>query len=466
MSEHEYDIVVVGSGPGGYVAAIRAAQLGFKTACVEKSATFGGTCLNVGCIPSKALLQSSEYYEFYQTKSEEHGIASKKASIDFKKMMERKKEVVDGLVTGVAGLLKRNKVTTYRGTARFTSPEEIMVSGEEEEKRIKAKNFILATGSESIDLPFLKRDEKVVLSSTGALSLSEAPKKMLVIGAGVIGVELASVYSRLGSEVTVIEMLDHICPAMDGKISKTLLQILKKQGLGFYLGAKVNDAVIKGKSVTLKVTTEEGDRDFSGDVVLVSIGRRPYIEGLGLEEAGVQKNDKGFVSVDRNFHTSQPHIYAIGDIIDGPMLAHKASEEGIAVVELIAGKSPHINYAAIPNVIYTHPEVAALGLTEEEAKEAGLKIIIGSYLFKGNPRARCSGYTEGFVKVIGEKSSRKLIGLHIIGAHASEMIGEGVMAIEKGATIEELANAFHAHPTLCEAIKEAALDALGRAIHL
>lgn len=466
MSEQEFDIVVIGAGPGGYVAAIRAAQLGFKTACIEKRETFGGTCLNVGCIPSKALLQSSEHYDFLQDHAREHGIECEAPSFNFEQMMKRKDEVVKSLVTGVAGLLKRNKIETFNGTASFVSPNEINISGDDKLTKIKAKNFILATGSDSIELPFLKFDEKVVVSSTGALSLQKVPKKMLVIGAGVIGVELASVFSRLGSEVTIIEMLEQICPAMDGSISKTLLKLLKKQGMAFHLGAQVTEANVEKNSVSLKVKTKEGDKDFIGDVVLVSIGRRPYTEGLDLEKAGVKKSKNGFVVIDQNFRTSQPNIYAIGDIIDGPMLAHCASEEGVAAVELIAGMSPHINYAAIPNVIYTHPEAAAIGFTEEEAQEAGLKTLIGIYSFKGNARARCSGYTEGMVKVIGEETSGKLIGMHIIGPHASEMIGEGVLAMEKGATIEEIANASHAHPTLSESIKEAALNAIERAIHL
>jgi dihydrolipoamide dehydrogenase len=456
------DLVIIGAGPAGYVAAIRAAQLGLNTGIVEKLPTFGGTCLNVGCIPSKALLQSSEHYAFISNHAKEHGISVKDQAIDFKQMMRRKDEAVESLVKGVAGLLKRNKVKTFQGTARFISPHAIEVDG----KTIEAKSFLLATGSEPIALPFLPFDEKQVLSSTGALVLSQIPKKMIVIGAGVIGVELASVYNRIGTEVIVIEMLDRICPAMDNQIGKMLQQVLTKQGLVFHLGAKVADAKIGKKDISLKVELEGKAKDFKADVVLVAIGRRPYTEGLGLEKAGVKKTERGFVSVDADFRTNVPHILAVGDIVDGPMLAHRASEEGIAAVESLAGVASHINYMSIPNVIYTHPEVAAVGLTEEEGKEMGLELIKGTYLFKGNPRARCAGDVDGMVKVIGDKISGRLLGMHIIGSHASEMIGEGVLAIEKRMTIEQLGNASHAHPTLSEAIKEAALNALGRAIHL
>jgi len=457
-----YDLVIIGGGVGGYVAAIRAAQLGLKTACIEKEKTFGGTCLNVGCIPSKALLQSSEFYSFIEKKAKEHGIFVSDLKIEFEKMMGRKDQVVEGLVKGISHLLKRNNIATFYGTATFISPHVVQVGKQE----IEAKKFILATGSEPCSLPFLTIDESLVLSSTGALSLKKVPKKMIVIGAGVIGVELASVYNRLGSEVTVIEMLDRVCPAMDGTIGKTLLQVLKKQGLTFHLEAKVTEAKVKKDSVTLAVSTQNGNHEWSADVVLVAIGRRPYSKGLGLDTIGISLTPQGFVPVDQNFCTSQPHIFAIGDLIEGPMLAHRASEEGMAVVEMIAGTPACINYMAIPNVIYTHPEVAAVGLTEEETKNLGLSIQVGICSFKGNPRARCSGDTEGMVKVIGESSTGKLLGIHIIGPHASEMIGEGVMAIEKQMTLKELGNASHAHPTLCEAIKEAALQAQGRAIHL
>lgn len=466
MAKQVYDIVVIGSGPGGYVAAIRAAQLGFKTACIEKEKTLGGTCLNVGCIPSKALLQSSEYYALMQHEAQEHGLSVNGLSYDFNKMQDRKGKIVEGLVNSVASQFKRNSVTWVPGTAKFIDPHTVRVANGKENQDLEAKWFILATGSEPIPLPFLPFDEKAVVSSTGALALPKPPKKLLVIGAGVIGVELASVYNRLGSEVTVIEMLDHICPAMDKAVGRMLLQVLKKQGLVFHLGAKVTQAQKKNEGVTLTVELEGKPQQFAGDAVLVAVGRRPYTNGLGLAEAGVKVGPKGFVEVDKNLRTSQGHIYAIGDLVEGPMLAHKASEEGVVAVEIIAGLHPHINYMAIPNVIYTHPEVAAIGLTEQEALAKGLKLKIGQCLFKGNPRARCMGYMEGMVKVIGEEKTGALIGMHIIGPHASEMIGEGVIAMDKHSTLEDLARASHAHPTLCEAIHEASLLALGRAIHM
>lgn len=456
------NLVIIGSGPAGYVAAIRAAQLGLAPTIVEKDETFGGTCLNVGCIPSKALLNSSERYAFIEKHAEEHGIKVHSPSIDFKQMMKRKEEIVLSLVSGVAGLLKRNKVKAVQGTARFTGSQEIEVNGQ----KIQSKAFLLATGSDAIALPFLPYQKNAVVSSTGALSLSKVPKKMIVIGAGVIGVELASVYNRLGSEVVIVEMLDRITPAMDRQISKSLQQILMKQGLRFHLGAKVKGAKIAKNSVSLSVEMEGKEQALKTDVVLVAIGRRPYTDGLGLEEIGVERDQRGFVNVDRNFRTTVPHILAVGDIVDGPMLAHRASEEGIAAVEFLAGLEPHIHYMAIPNVIYTAPEAAAVGITEEEGEEMGLALMKGMYAFKGNPRARCIGETDGFVKVIGDQRSGKLVGMHIIGSNASEMIGEGVMAIEKQSTVKELAYASHAHPTFSEAIKEAALAAVGKAIHL
>lgn len=456
------DLIVIGSGPAGYVAAIRASQLGLSVAIVEKYSTFGGTCLNVGCIPSKALLQSSEHFAFIEKHADEHGIQLKNATVDFSKMMKRKEEVVASLVGGIEGLLKRNKVKTVQGSARFVSPEEIEVNG----KKMRAKHFLIATGSKPIELPFLPFDEKVVVSSTGALSLPSVPKKMVVVGAGVIGVELASVYSRLGSEVAIVEMLDRITPAMDNQIGKIFQKILSAQGLTFHLGAQVTDAKVSKKGAELSVRIKGKESTLKADVVLVAIGRKPYSEGLGLEEIGIAKTKQGFIVVDGNFCTNHPNILAVGDIVDGPMLAHRASEEAVAAVESLAGKSSHINYMAIPNVIYTTPEVAAVGLTEEEGKEMGLELITGVFPFKGNARARCVGETEGVVKVIGEKNSGRLLGVHLVGANASEMIGEGVVAIEKRATVRELAYTSHAHPTLSEAIKEAALAACEKPIHL
>lgn len=461
----KFDVAVIGAGPGGYVAAIRAAQLGFSVACVEKNKTLGGTCLNVGCIPSKSLLYSSEVYSHLLKEGSELGINSKDLTIDFPQMMHRKNKIVEGLVNGVAGAFKKNLITRLEGHATFLSPERLEVKGATETKVIEAKYFILATGSEPVQLPFLKFGGRVI-SSTEALSLQSIPRTMLVIGAGVIGVELASVYNRLGSEVTMIEMLPKICPQNDEAVSKMLLQILKKQGLKFLLGAKVKSGKVEEASVALKVEVDHAEVDLSADVCLVAVGRRPYSQSLGLDTIGIQPDSRGQVAVDANFRTACPNVFAIGDLIDGPMLAHKASEEGIAVAEIIAGLKPHVNYLTIPNVIYTSPEVAAVGLTEEEAKGLGIETVIGICSFKANPRARCMGQTEGMVKILGDKKTGRLLGMHIIGPSASEMIGEGVIALEKKATVEELARASHAHPTLAEAIMEASQSALGRSIHL
>lgn len=463
----KYDVAVVGSGPAGYVAALRAAQLKLKTIIIEKNPTLGGTCLNVGCIPSKALLYSSELNVLLLIESQKHGILFSNPSLNFQQMMERKTQIVKSLVDGVAGLIKKGKVDRIEGTARLVKQGLLEVTKEEGQKQqIEAEHIILATGSEPIALPFLPFDEKLVVSSTGALSLNSVPKELVVIGAGVIGVELASVYSRLGSRVTVVEMLDHICPTVDPSISKILLQSLKKQGISFHLATQVTQAKREGSGFALIISHEGRTEQLHADIVLVAVGRRPYSQGLGLKEAGVKLDSKGFVQVDANFATSLPHVYAIGDLIEGPMLAHKGFEEGSSVVEVIAGQKPHVDYAAIPNVIYTHPEVAVVGLTEKEAQDAGLEVITGSFPFRANPRARCIGESEGIVKIIGEKRTGCVIGLHIIGPEASELIGQGVLAIVKRATVEEVARICVAHPTLSEAIKEAALDALGRALHI
>ncbi len=452
-----FDLAVIGAGPGGYVAAIRAAQLGMRVVCIDKGEALGGTCLNVGCIPSKCLLETSQSYYWLQTGAKEQGISCSSAAIDFAQMMQRKEKVVVGLTDSIANLFKHYKIERIKGQAAFKTANILEIAG----STIEAKAFILATGSEPTSLPGLAFDEKQILSSTGALALTRLPKIMLIIGAGVIGVELASVYQRLGCQVTLVEMLDYICPGMDAAISKMLLSNLKKQGLTFHLSAKVLEVRKNGEGVTLKLP----ETTLSGEVVLVAVGRRPYTAGLNLQEIGVTTTPKGFVTIDSNFRTSQPHIYAIGDLIEGPMLAHRASDEGFTVAELLAGHKASINYLAIPNVVYTHPEAAAVGLTEKEARDLGLELLIGTSAMRGNARARCAGDLEGMVKLIGEKKSGRLIGMHLLTAHASEMIGEGVIAIEKGATLEEIARAPHAHPTLSEAIKEAAGSAIGEAIH-
>ncbi len=451
-----YDVVVIGSGPGGYVAAIRAAQLGFKTACIEKDKALGGTCLNVGCIPSKALLHSSQLYWALIAEKEHHGIKASHPSFDFQKMMERKEKIILSFNQGIEGLFKKNKIDWIQGFGKLKGPNQIDVDG----KTIEAKNIILATGSEPVQLPFLPFDEKKVVSSTGALAFMNVPKKLLVIGAGVIGVELGSVYSRLGSEVVFLEFLDRICPAFDGAVSKALQKLLAAQGMTFYLSHKVSSA-----SIGKRVEVVANEAKFEGDAVLVCVGRKPYSENLGLETVGIQKDPKGFVQIDSSFRTAQPNIFAIGDLVNGPMLAHKASEEGIAVAELIAGHRPTIDYAAVPNVAYTNPEVASVGFTEEELKAKGIAYKVGQFPFKANSRARCTGQEEGFVKILAEEKTKKILGVHILGAHASELIAEAVLAMRLRATAEQLADTCHAHPTLSEALKEAALAVSGRAVH-
>jgi len=434
-----YDLVVIGAGPGGYVAAIRAAQLGLKVACIEKRKTLGGTCLNVGCIPSKVLLNDSE------------------CSTDLSKMMSRKTQVISGFTKGIEGLFKKNKVEWILGEAKLKTPHQIEVDG----KIVEAKNIILATGSTPIELPFLPFDEKKILSSTGALSLDKVPKKMLIVGAGVIGCELGSVYQRLGTEVTFIEALDRICPAFDMALSKALLKTLSAQGMVFNLSHKV----LKAKDTTLTCQSDKGEIDFSADLILVAIGRKPNSAHLGLEKVGVEIDPKGFVLIDSSFRTSQPHIFAIGDLVEGPMLAHKASEEGVAVAELIGGHRPEVNYLAIPNVAYTHPEVAAVGLTEEEIKGRNIPYKSSQFPFLANSRAKCMNDDGGFVKILADEKSRRILGVHIIGPHASELIATATLAIQLKATADQLSDTCFAHPTLSEALKEAALGLFKAPIH-
>jgi len=452
-----FDVVVIGSGPGGYVAAIRAAQLGFKVACIDKRKELGGTCLNIGCIPSKTLLHASELYWKMVREAEQYGLKAEKCSYSFQDMMKRKQKVVASFNEGIAALFQKNKITFFSGAAKLISSTVVQVAGEQ----IGAKYIILATGSEPISLPFLPFDEKKIVSSTGALSLAKVPERLLVVGAGVIGVELGSVYSRLGSKVEFVEFLDKICPTLDESISKELQKSLTKQGMSFRLSTKVTGAELSSNEAILRI----GEDQLKGDIVLISVGRKPYTQNLGLEAVGITPTAKGTIPIDQRFRTSVSNIYAIGDIVDGPMLAHKASEEGATVAEIIAGQNPVVNYLAIPNVIYTYPEVAAVGLTESEAKALGATVKTGMFPFKINSRAKCTGEEDGFVKIVSDQATDQILGVHIIGAHASELISAGALAIQNRLTTLELAHTPHAHPTLSEALKEAALALHGRALH-
>lgn len=463
----EFDVVVIGGGPGGYVAAIRAAQLGLKTACIEKRGALGGTCLNVGCIPSKALLNSSEKFEQAKHEFSEIGVECKEVKLNLAKMLKRKDDIVSSLCSGIEGLFRKNKISYYIGEGSFKDKNTIIIKGKEN-KEIKAKNVIVATGSEVASLPNIKIDEKTIVSSTGALSLNKVPKKMIVIGGGFIGLEMGSVWRRLGAEVEVIEFLDHIVPGMDGEIGKQLLKILQKQGVKFRLGTKVVAAKSETNKAVLEVELVDGTNKekLSCDVLLVAVGRKPYTEGLGLDKVGVKITDRGIVETDKHFRTNIDNIYAIGDVIKGPMLAHKAEDEGVSVAEIIAGKVGHVNYDTIPGVIYTYPEAASVGKTEEQLKKEGKEYLVGKFPFLANSRARAIGETDGMVKILSCKKTDQVLGVHIIGPEAGTMIAEAVLAMEYFASSEDIAMTCHAHPTLNEAVKEAALSVLGRAIHI
>jgi dihydrolipoamide dehydrogenase len=457
-----FDLIVIGTGPGGYVCAIRAAQLGLKVAVVEKRKSHGGTCLNVGCIPSKALLHASELYHEAKHSFAKMGLISE-TKVDFGKMMGFKQEAIDGNTKGIDFLFKKNKVTVYHGEGKLAGGGKVTVGGE----TLSAKSIVIATGSDVAKLRGIDIDEKQIVSSTGALALEKVPAKLAVIGAGVIGLELGSVYARLGSSVTVIEFLDRILPGMDGEVAKNFQRMLGKQGFNFKLGAKVTAATASKTGVVLTVEPAAGGNTetVEADVVLVAVGRVPYTEGLGCDEAGVKRDQKGRIEVNDHFQTSVKGVYAIGDVIRGPMLAHKAEDEGIAVAEILAGQAGHVNYDVIPGVVYTQPEVSSVGKTEEELIAAGIAYSMGKFPFIANGRAKANQTTEGFVKVLADAKTDRVVGVHIVGPQAGELIHEAAILMEFGGSAEDLARTCHAHPTLSEAVKEAALAVAGRAIH-
>jgi len=468
MSDN-FDVVIIGGGPGGYVGAIRAAQLGLKVACVEMRGALGGTCLNVGCMPSKALLHASELYEDASHGMAKFGITTGKVSIDIAALMASKDNTVKGLTDGVAYLLKKNKVDYIEGRGTIAGQGSVKVAlTAGGERLLAAKNIVIATGSDVVSLPNIEIDEKQILSSTGALSLPKVPKHLVVIGGGVIGLELGSVWKRLGAEVTVVEFMDRITPEMDGEVSKAFARILKKQGFTFTLKSKVTGVKTTKTSVTVSVEPAAGGDavQIKCDAVLVAVGRKPYTEGLGLKEAGVKMTDRGQVDIDAHFQTNVKGIYAIGDVVRGAMLAHKAEDEGLAVAEIIAGFAGHVNYDAIPGVIYTMPEVASVGKTEEALTAAGTAYHVGKFPFMANSRAKANMQTDGFVKILSCAATDKILGAHIIGADAGNMIAELTLAIENGLTAEDIAYTSHAHPTETEAVREAAMATDGRAIHM
>ncbi len=459
-SKETFDLIVIGSGPGGYVAAVRAAQLGMKTACIEKNERLGGVCLNVGCIPSKALLDSSEYYHLAKDRFAEHGIKTGRVSLDLGRMMARKEKVVKELTDNVRQLLEGHKITIIQGAAQLAGPDQVTVTKGKKKQTLAAKHILLATGSAPVSLPGLDFDEKMIVSSTGALNFDAVPKHLGIVGGGYIGLELGSVWMRLGAKVTVIEMLPKIATGLDGQVGRTLDRILRKQGMDIRVKTKVTGAKRSGKKLKVSVEQADSKEDLLFDRLLISVGRRPLTEGLGLEDAGVDVDDRsGQVKVDTDYRTSVSNIFAIGDLVAGPMLAHKASAEGIAAVETMAGKPSEVNYDAVPAIVYTHPEVASVGLTEEQVKERGIPYCTGSYPFTGAGRARCMGDTDGFVKILSHSRTDRVLGIHIIGARAADMIAEGVLAMEFGASSEDIARTIHGHPTFAEALMEAAMGA-------
>ncbi len=469
MADTDYDVVVVGGGPGGYVAAIRAAQLGLKTACVEMRETLGGTCLNIGCIPSKALLHASERYEEAHDGLAALGVKTSGVKLDLKAMMAHKDSVVGDNVKGIEFLFKKNKIDWIKGKGVLTSGTDVTIAeGPDKGKTVAGKTIVIATGSESTPIPGVEVDEKQIVTSTGALALAKVPKTMTVIGGGYIGLEMGSVWARLGTKVTVVEFLDRITPGMDGEISKQFQRILAKQGIVFKLKTKVTAAkkAKSGVTLTLELAAGGEPEDLKSEVVLVSVGRRPYTEGLGLEAVGVETDERGVIQVNGQFQTSVQTIRAIGDCIPGPMLAHKAEDEGVACAEMIAGQHPHLNYDAIPGIVYTWPEVASVGKTEEQLKEAGVAYKTGKFPFSANGRARAMAATDGFVKILADAETDRVLGCHIIGPDAGGLIHEVVTIIEFGGSSEDIARTCHGHPTLNETVKEAALAVDGRPIHM
>jgi dihydrolipoamide dehydrogenase len=466
-----YDVVIIGTGPAGYVCAIKCAQLGLKTAVVEKEKTFGGTCLNIGCIPSKALLYASEMFAEAEHALPTLGVAVGKPKLDLKAMMAHKDATVDANVKGVEFLFKKNKIDAFRGTGRVVSAGKVAVTGEDgKETEVEAKSIVIATGSDVAGIPGVdvKFDEKVIVSSTGALSLAKVPATMVVVGGGVIGLELGSVWARLGAKVTVVEFLDTILGGMDGEVARQFQRMLAKQGLEFRLGAKVTgvERTKKGASVTFEPVKGGNAETVEADVVLVATGRRAYSDRLGLKEAGVALDERGRVAVDKHYQTNVPGIYAIGDVIAGPMLAHKGEDEGVALAEMLAGQAGHVNYDVIPSVVYTSPEVASVGKTEEELKKAGIDYKVGKFPFTANGRARAMLHTDGFVKILADKKTDRVLGVHIVGFGAGEMIHEAAVLMEFGGSSEDLARTCHAHPTMSEAVKEAALATFFKPIHI
>ena len=464
-----YDLIIIGSGPGGYVCAIRAAQLGMKTAVVEKWATFGGTCLNIGCIPSKAMLNASELYEEAAHKFGKMGIKVGTPSIDLDAMLKYKQGAVDSNVKGVDYLFRKNKIETFHGTGRIAARGKVEVKNADSKTQVlETKSIVIATGSDVARLDDIEIDEKRIVSSTGALELPAVPKKLLIVGAGIIGLELGSVWRRLGAEVTIVEFLDHILPGIDAEVAKQFHRMMEKQGIAVRLSSKVAGVDASGKTLKVKVESAAGGgaaETLEADIVLVAVGRVPYTEGLGLEALGVKKDNRGRVIVDGHYRTNVDGIYAIGDAIAGPMLAHKAEEEGVAVAEILAGQAGHVNYDVIPNVVYTYPEIASVGKTEEELKAASVAYNVGKFPFAANPRARVNLTTEGFVKILADAKTDRVLGVHILGPDAGNMIGEAAIAMEFGASSEDIARTCHAHPTLTEAVKEAALAVNKRAIN-